>query len=38
MHRLHVLRLQTKKPITQLLHEAVELLYEVLRADRTERT
>ncbi len=31
MHMLHLLRLETKKPITQLLHESVELMYELFR-------
>ena len=31
MHKLHLLRMDTKKPITQLIHEAVELLYELFR-------
>ena len=31
MFRLHTIRLETNKPINQLLHEAVELLYELFR-------
>ena len=31
MERLCILRAETKKPITQLIHEAVELMYETLR-------
>jgi len=31
MRRLHLLSLETKKPITQLIHEAVELMYELFQ-------
>ena len=31
MERLCILRAETKKPITQILHEAVELMYELFR-------
>ena len=31
MFKLHTIRTETKKPINQLLHEAVELLYELFR-------
>ncbi len=31
MRMLHLLRMETKKPITQLIHEAVELMYELFR-------
>ena len=31
MHKLHLLRMETKKPINQLIHEAVERLYELFR-------
>ena len=30
MHKLHLLRLQTKKPITKLIQEAVQMMYEAL--------
>ena len=33
IHALHLLRLETKKPITVLLHEAVSALYNALRGD-----
>ena len=31
MFKLHTIRMETNKPINQLLHEAVELLYELFR-------
>ena len=31
MFKLHTIRMVTNKPINQLLHEAVELLYELFR-------
>jgi hypothetical protein len=31
MKRLCILRAETKKPITQLLHEAVVVMYELFR-------
>jgi hypothetical protein len=33
MHTLHRMRLQTRKPITVLLHEAVSVLYELTNSD-----
>ncbi len=31
MFKLHTIRMETNKPINQLLHEAVELMYELFR-------
>ena len=31
MFKLHTIRMETNKPINQLLHEAVEILYELFR-------
>ena len=31
MSKLHEMRMHTKKPINELLHEAVEMFYEVFR-------
>ena len=31
MSKLHEIRLDTKNPINQLIHEAVEMLYELYR-------
>jgi len=31
MAKLHEIRLQTKKPINQLLHEAAQVFYELFR-------
>ena len=36
MHRLHSLRLQTRKQITLLLHEAVEALYNTVTQPEVE--
>ena len=36
MRRLHLLRMETKKPITQLIHEAVELMYEMLHEKKAD--
>jgi predicted DNA-binding protein len=33
MARLVILRSQTKRPITQLLHEAVEAYYELMQKE-----
>lgn len=33
MFKLHTIRMETNKPINQLLHEAVELMYELFRND-----
>jgi hypothetical protein len=33
MERLCILRIETGKPITQLFHEAVEVMYELFRND-----
>jgi len=34
MRMLHLLRLETRRPITQLLHEAVQLYYKVFTRDQ----
>ena len=31
MFKLHTIRMETNKPINQLVHEAVEVLYELFR-------
>jgi len=31
MFKLHIIRMETNKPINQLIHEAVELMYELFR-------
>jgi hypothetical protein len=31
MSKLHTIRMETNKPINQLIHEAVELFYELFR-------
>jgi len=31
MFKLHTMRIETKKPINQLLHEAVQTFYELFR-------
>ena len=36
MHKLHLLRLQTKKPITKLIQEAVNQIFEMLVNDESE--
>ena len=33
MFKLHTIRIETGKPINELLHEAVELMYELFRSE-----
>lgn len=34
MARLHEIRMETNKPINTLIHEAVELMYELFQNER----
>ena len=36
MHKLHMLRLQIKKPITKLMQEAIQMMCETLLRDESK--